>query len=345
MKALLTQVTRTVAVEEIPVPSITADEILIRTVAVAQNPTDWQYIDLVTNVGTICGCDFSGHVAEVGSNVRDVAIGDHVAGFVHGGNYKDRGAYAEYIKTDPDLVWKVPPGTLTYAQAATMGCAFWTAAQGLFHPMRLGLTHPAAKVTSDEWIFVDGGSTSVGMFALQLAHVAGYKVITVAGPKNHDLCKSYGADVVLDYKDPEVISKIKETTHDSLHLAYDTISQLQSQMFTAKCMAPGAGKFVVIQPPQKAAQAIREDVKIIHTLIYTSGGREFTLGKHYPVSPEDRAHMAAFLKEVPDLVQSGAVKPNPVKLWTGGLEGIKEGLQYMRDGKNSAEKIVYRIAN
>ena len=39
---------------------------------------------------------------------------------------------------------------------------------------------------------------SVGMFALQLAKVAGYKVVTVASPRNFDLCKALGADYVFD---------------------------------------------------------------------------------------------------------------------------------------------------
>lgn len=55
--------------------------------------------------------------------------------------------------------------------------------------------------------------------------------------------------------------------------------------------------------------------------------------------------MANFLKKVPDLVSAGAVKPNPVKLWEGGLEAINDGLQYMREGKVSGEKLVYRVAS
>ena len=39
---------------------------------------------------------------------------------------------------------------------------------------------------------------SVGMFAIQLAHAAGYKVVTTASPRNHELCKSLGADAVFD---------------------------------------------------------------------------------------------------------------------------------------------------
>ena len=79
-------------------------------------------------------------------------------------------------------------------------------------------------------------------------------------------------------------------------------------------------------------------------MIYTACGREFsTPRKVWPVEPEDRAHMAAFLKKVPQLVKDGAVKPVPVKLWEGGLAAISDGLAYMREGKVSGEKIVYLV--
>ena len=54
--------------------------------------------------------------------------------------------------------------------------------------------------------------------------------------------------------------------------------------------------------------------------------------------------MAQFLKKVPGFVSAGLIKPNPVKLWEGGLDGANAGLDYMREGKNSGEKLVYRIS-
>ena len=75
------------------------------------------------NHGTICGCDWSGNVVLVGKNVTAYALGDHVAGFHQGGSYTDRGAFAEYVKVEPDLAWKVPPGTLSHEEAAALGCA------------------------------------------------------------------------------------------------------------------------------------------------------------------------------------------------------------------------------
>ena len=79
-------------------------------------------------------------------------------------------------------------------------------------------------------------------------------------------------------------------------------------------------------------------------MLYTALGREVNLGGFWPASPEDHAHMAQFLSKTPELIASGKIKPNPVKLFEGGLAAIPEGLQYIKAGKVSGEKICYRIA-
>ena len=145
MRAVVTQPNKILKVEEVPVPEIDDWEILVKVIAVAQNPTDHQCayhlshyclccsafacidLDAFGNVGTIVGVDWSGLVVKLGNKVAELEpipykIGDHVAGFTHGSVYTDRGAYAEYVKATYDLCWKVPDGTLTHEQAATMGC-------------------------------------------------------------------------------------------------------------------------------------------------------------------------------------------------------------------------------
>ncbi len=57
-------------------------------------------------------------------------------------------------------------------------------------------------------LLVWSGSTTVGQWAIQLGRVAGYKVITTASPKNHDLLKKLGATDMYDYKDETVPQKI-----------------------------------------------------------------------------------------------------------------------------------------
>lgn len=141
MNALIVQPDKTAKVQQVPVPEIDEWEILAKVVAVAQNPTDWKctscptkkcttlntasvVIENLTNPGTISGCDWSGHVVKLGSKVSGLAIGDHVSGFTHGGTYKDRGAFAKYVKATYNLCWKVPESTLSHEQAAAMNCGY-----------------------------------------------------------------------------------------------------------------------------------------------------------------------------------------------------------------------------
>jgi len=300
-------------------------------------------VDYMQNHGTILGCDWSGYVVDAGKNVSSPGIGDHVAGFVQGGTFTDYGAYAEYVRTPAELSWVVPEGTLSHEEAAALGCAFWTAAQALHNPTRLALVEPPSTVEGEQWVFIYGGSTSVGQYATQLAHAAGYKVATVSSPHNFDLCKSVGADLVADYHDTDAVQKIKDATGDSIAIALDAISVASSEAFASRVIKPDGGKVILVLGPEKDGQ-VREDVVLQPTLIYTSLGRSFSmLGQEYPVIPEDRAHMVAFLKKVPELVRTKKISPNKTKVWEGGLQAVPDGLQYMREGKVSAEKIVYRL--
>lgn len=76
----------TAAVVKVPVPEIRPDQILVRTVAVAHNPSDWMVLDWSPNIGATDGCDYAGVVVEVGKDVAGLfSAGDRVAGLAHGG--------------------------------------------------------------------------------------------------------------------------------------------------------------------------------------------------------------------------------------------------------------------
>lgn len=78
----------TAAVVKVPVPEIRPDQILVRTVAVAHNPSDWMILDWSPNIGATVGCDYAGVVAQVGEDVAGLfSVGDQVAGFAHGGEF------------------------------------------------------------------------------------------------------------------------------------------------------------------------------------------------------------------------------------------------------------------
>jgi NADPH:quinone reductase-like Zn-dependent oxidoreductase len=76
---------------EIPIPTLRPEYILVRTIAVALNPTDWQTVDESLKEGTpyaLLGCDAAGIVVEIGSKVtKEWRVGDRIAGGAHGGLY------------------------------------------------------------------------------------------------------------------------------------------------------------------------------------------------------------------------------------------------------------------
>ncbi|KAI0682215.1 GroES-like protein [Earliella scabrosa] len=345
MKALVIQENKTVAVQDCPVPAIDDDEVLIKTSAVALNNVEWKVVEYFGVPGSILGIDAAGEIVQVGKNVTQRKVGERVATFTHGGHYTDRGAYAEYLKASADLVW-VLPESLSYEQAAALTCGVWTTVQGLFHPARLGLVGPTAEAPAerDEWVFVYGGSTSCGQYATQLLRASGYKVVTTCSPRNFAHLTALGASAVVDYHGPhaEVVQDIKAATGDTIQFAIDCISTKASQQISQDVIKPGGGKVLILLGPEEIE--VRADVVRIPMLLYTALGRPFTMfGTDFPAAPSDKAQIAAFCETMPRLVEQGRLKPNPLKTWEGGLAAIPEGLQYIKEGKNSAEKLVYRL--
>jgi NADPH:quinone reductase-like Zn-dependent oxidoreductase len=96
--------------------------------------------------------------------VKHLAVGDRVAGFVHGGRFPDRGSFADYIVTEGTQVWKVPQGTTDEEAAALGGIGPHTAVQALY--MRHGLEQPQNPSKDGKPFLVWGGATSVGLCKL-----------------------------------------------------------------------------------------------------------------------------------------------------------------------------------
>ncbi|KAI0692545.1 zinc-binding oxidoreductase ToxD [Cytidiella melzeri] len=344
MKAQVVQADKTIKVEEVPVPAVADNEVLVRVIAIAQNPTDWKHVEHMTKPGSICGCEFVGHVVQVGKDVSRFVVGDLVTGLNHGSAFPDRGAFAEYVCAIADVVWKVPEN-IKPEEAVSMNVGPLTVVQSFYSSKNLALPTPPERVGGVEWLLVYGGSTSVGMYAIQFAKTFGLKVVTTASPRNFDLLKSLGADEVFDYRDPDVVDKIKAATDSSIHYALDTVSTIESQMLTVKTFASGPGKLHVILPPEEKAMNSRKDVKFSISLLYSAFGSPYPFGgQTLPAAPEDRIQVRDWLTGPwIQLVKDGVIKPNPVKLMPGGLAGIPEGFEYMKAGKNSAEKLVYKL--
>ena len=96
------------------------------------------------------------------------------------------GTLAQYARVPADHLVSVPPG-LSPVQASGITLAAMTAYQALFD---------AAGLQPEQSVFVNGGSTAVGAFAIQLPKAAGCRVAASASAKNEAYVRSLGADDV-----------------------------------------------------------------------------------------------------------------------------------------------------
>ncbi len=140
----------------------------------------------------------AGAVVEIGNQVTHLAVGDEVYGFLQQPQVK-WGSYAELVPVDAHkLAHK--PAALSFAQAA-VPVAFHTAQQGLFE---------TAGLTAGETVLIHGGTGGVGVMAIQLAVVAGARVIATASPQNHQFLLGLGAETVVDYHHVDFGQQLKK---------------------------------------------------------------------------------------------------------------------------------------
>src|SRR6266566_8081795 len=167
-------------------------EVLVRVYATSvmwQEPTwaeTWKTPTGVDRDLPIPGHDLSGLVAEVGTGVTDVAIGEAVYALTE--FWRD-GAAAEYaIARATDLAPK--PRSLDYVQAAGVPLVGLTAWQALFDHARL---------SAGQSVLIHGAAGGVGSMAVQLGRWAALYVIGVDGPGKQGLLRDLGCDVAIDY--------------------------------------------------------------------------------------------------------------------------------------------------
>ncbi|WP_430596842.1 NADP-dependent oxidoreductase [Enterococcus sp. DIV0175] len=180
-------------IEEVPIPDIRSNDVLVKIVAASINPIDIKTKDgglkmlLSYDMPIIMGSDFAGIITAVGEKVTNYSIGDAVYGRVQ----KNRiGTFAEYIAVDQGAI-ALKPKNINFEEAASIPLVGLTSYQAL---------HDIMQIQPGQKVMIQGGSGGIGTIAIQLAKYLGAYVATTTSANNFDLVKSLGADYPINYQ-------------------------------------------------------------------------------------------------------------------------------------------------
>lgn len=247
---------------DVPYPTITDQEILVRVKAISINP-----IDAKTRTGKglagrleqenpiILGWDVAGIVIQTGANVTNFRKGDEVFGMV---NFPGHGkAYAEYVAA-PASHLALKPANISFEEAAAGSLAALTAWQTLVHH---------AHVSAGNRVLIHAASGGVGHFAVQIAKHFGAYVIGTSSAKNKDFVLSLGADEHIDYKTQQF-----ETVAREMDIVLDTIGGNYVDR-SLEVLKPGGTIVSIVSEmnEQVAEKAARKGMNGIRTRVQSDG--------------------------------------------------------------------------
>lgn len=235
--------------------------------------------------GTVLGCDFVGTVEEEGTEAKNLSKGDVIAGLIWGAEIKGLGAYGSHTFADDRISFKVPKG-VKLEDAATLPLASCTAWLALFSKTCLNIPRKEGKEKTS--VLIWGGSceylssrgvkinnlltlllASVGSYAIQLARIYNFNILTTCSPKNFDMVKELGATQVFDYNDPAVIDNIKNAASD-LEYTFDTIGSKDSSAQASQAIRSEGGVLCTVRPGKANTENVAKHVKITDVLVWTA---------------------------------------------------------------------------
>jgi NADPH:quinone reductase-like Zn-dependent oxidoreductase len=300
-------------VEEVDIPAVADDRVLVRVRASSANAGDWRrvraspvIVRLIEGVRSPkekrLGGDAAGQVKAVGKDVTHVKPGDEVFGI-------RTGAFAEYV-SGRNFVPK--PTNLTFEQAAAVPVAGITALQAV---------RDHGRIQAGQRVLVTGAGGGVGTFAVQLAKAFGAEVTGVTNTGNLDLVRSIGADHVIDYSREDFTKRGQR---------YDVIVDVAGKPSLSACrraLAPG-GTLVLVGAGSGVGGPLG---RMFAGLVRSRVLRQRLVGFIAKVNRED-------LVTLRELIEAGKV--TPVIDRTYPLSETAEALRYLETGRARGKVVI-----
>jgi len=333
--AVLHEIGKPLRIEDVPVPEIGPDEVLVETRACGICRTDLHICDglaYVPKLPHIPGHEPAGIVAKVGENVTELAVGQrvvpnlfftcgqcyycHVSRDTQCRNLKGllgvsvNGAFAEYFVAPAENLF-VLPDNIPFEVGGLVSCAVVTALHAV-RRTRLSLNDTAVVL----------GAGGVGQVLISILKAAGVKVIATSRSQNKlEIARKLGAHLVLQAVEEEITKQIRAFAGgDGVQCVFDCVGSSSTMKDSADYVMRGGQIIVIGEEPEFPE---------IDTILIAQ--RELEIIGTRNGTKQDTADAIA-------MVSAGLVAPPIARTYP--LEQINEALQFMRSGRASARIVL-----
>ncbi|MBA2810184.1 zinc-binding dehydrogenase [Streptomyces sp. KM273126] len=313
----------TLRLADLPVPEPGPGQVRIRVEACGLNPSDYQRAAHGIPEWTwpaVLGLDVVGIVDVLGPGVTNVRPGQRVA---YHADIRERGGFAEYTLADAKVLAPVP-AVIDPTDAAALPSAGLTAYQAVVRRLH---------VTAGDTVLVTGGAGGVGGFAVQLAALAGARVLATASAHNTAHVKGLGAEAVVDHRTEDVPSRVGELTDGrGVDAVVDTVGPDSAT----------ANLGLLVHGGRLAAIAGRPDLSVVPQFSMAPSLHEIALGAAYTVGDErSREQLSTMLTEL--LGMAADRRLDPMVTRTLPLEDVPTALTEL-SGRRVRGKLVQVFA-
>jgi len=274
-----------------PMPAAGEGEVLIKVAAAGINRADVLqrrgHYPSPPGAPANPGLEAAGTVAAVGASVREFKVGDRVCALVQGGGY------SQYCAVDEGQVLPVP-GNLDFVQAASLPEAYFTVWSNVFGFGRL---------QQGETLLVHGGSSGIGVSAIQLAAALGHVVYTTAGSDEKcRFCEQLGAARAINYKTQDFVAEIAGLTRRE---GVDVILDMVGGSYVARNLQSLRieGRLVTIAA-QGGNKGEIDVLRVMQRRLVLTGSTLRTRDREFK-----RGIKVQLLEHVWPLIASGTIKP------------------------------------
>jgi NADPH2:quinone reductase len=282
-------------VAELPKPAPKPDEIVVKVAASGVNRPDvlqrMGHYPVPPGASPLPGLEIAGEVAELGAAVKLWQRGDKVCALVNGGGY------AEYCAVPETQALPVPQG-LSMVEAASLPETCFTVWANVYDRGRLA---------PGETLLVQGGTSGIGVTAIQMAAATGNRVYATAGSDEKvAACVKLGAEQAYNYKTQDWVAEVRAATGGKgVNVILDMVGgdYVPREL---KCLAE-EGRLVFIAYLRGPRSELDIDAVMRKRLTITGS----TLR---PRSAEFKAYLARNLREkIWPLIEAGRIKPQVYK--------------------------------